>query len=108
VILLLHADPLVANCVQDELADFPVFAVRSIYSLLAMISDPRNELLIAQKSLIKPWLDCIEKQRPAMPIITIGDEVDDDEWGCRTLRNAVIALTDRQVLDYLASVRPAV
>ena len=54
MILLLHADPLVASSIQDELADFPILAVRSMYSLLAMISDPRFELLIAQISLIKP------------------------------------------------------
>src|SRR5262249_18837325 len=106
VILLLHADSLVASSIQDELADFTILAVRSIYSVLAIISDPRCELLIAQKWLIKPWLGCIEGQRPAMPIITIGDEVADDELSCRTLRNAVIALTDREFLDYLASVRP--
>ena len=82
--------------------------MRSIYSLLAMISDPRYELLIAQKSLINSWIDCIEGQRPTMPIITIADEVDDDEGSHRTLRIAVIALSDRRFLDYLASVRPAV
>jgi hypothetical protein len=108
MILLVHSDPLVASSIQDELAAFPILAVRSMYSVLNLISDPRYELLIVQESLIKPWIECIEGQRPAMPIIAIGDEVDDDEWSRRTLRNAVIALSDRKLLDYLASVRPAV
>jgi hypothetical protein len=106
VILVLHADPIVSSQLHQELSAFPILSVRSIYSLLAMISDPRYELLIAQKSLIEPWVDCIEGQRPAMPIIAIGDEPQDDELGRRALRNAVIGLSDRSVLDFLASVRP--
>ncbi len=54
--------------------------VRSICSALNTISDPRIELLIAQRSLIDPWIDCIEGQRPAMPIVTIEDDPIDDEW----------------------------
>jgi hypothetical protein len=76
--------------------------------VLNLISDPRYELLIAQTSLIEPWIDCIVGQRPAMPIIALADEPADDEWSRRTLRNAVIGLTERWFLDYLASVRPRV
>jgi hypothetical protein len=106
MILLLHADPLVISSIQSELTDFPVLGVRSIYSALYMINDSRYELLIAQRSLIKPWLECIEGQRPAMPIIVVEDDPTEDEWSRRTLRNAVIDLTERWVLDYLASTRP--
>jgi hypothetical protein len=103
-ILLLHADPVVISRIQDRLNDFPILGVRSIYSVLNMISDPRYELLIAERSLIKPWIDCIEGQRPAMPIIVIEDDPTDDEWRRRVLRNAVIGLTERRFLDYRASV----
>jgi hypothetical protein len=65
----------------------------------------RAELLIAQKSLIEPWSDCIAGQRPAMPIVTIADDPSDDEWSRPTLRNAVIALTDRRFLALLADLR---
>jgi hypothetical protein len=106
MILLLHADPFVISSIQSELTDFSVLGVRSIYAALNMISDPRYELLIAQRSLIRPWLECIEGQRPAMPIITIGDDVSHDEWDRRILRNAVIGLSERWLLDYLASTRP--
>ena len=105
-ILLLHADPIIIDRVQHELSEFDVLAVRSAYSLLYLISDPRYELLIAQKPLIKPWLGCIEGQRPAMPIMLIeGDPVDTD-WDRRFFRNCVIGLTDRGLLDHLASTRP--
>jgi len=74
--------------------------------MVNLISDPRYELLIAHRSLFESWADCIKGQRPAMPIIIIADDPTGDEWSNRTLRNAVIALTDRRFLDYLASVRP--
>jgi hypothetical protein len=106
-ILLFHSDPNTANLIRDELSDLSVVSVESVYSILNMVSDPRYELLIAERSLIKPWLECIEGQRPAMPIIIIGDELEADEWSYRTLRNAVIGLSERWVLDCLASTRPA-
>ena len=105
-ILLLHADAITVDHVQQELSEFDVLAVRSAYSLLYVINDPRYELLIAQKLLIKPWLGCIEGQRPTMPIILVGDEPGEDDLSRRMLRNAVIALTDPRVLDVLASMWP--
>mgnify|MGYP001197290284 CR=1 FL=1 len=107
-ILLFHRDPLVITRILNELTDFPIRGMRSIYSVLNMISDPRYELLIAQKSLIEPWIDCIEGQRPAMPIMVIGDDVADNAWSRRCCRNLIIGLTDWRFLDSLASVRPAV
>jgi hypothetical protein len=62
-------DRLVISRISNDLSDFPILGVRSIYSLLNMISDPRHELLIAQKSLVEPRGECIEAQGPAMPIM---------------------------------------
>jgi hypothetical protein len=106
-ILLLHRDPLVISRILHELSGFRILGVRSIYAVLNMIADPRYELLIAQKSLIEPWIDCIEGQRPAMPIMVIGDDPADDDWSHRCRRNFVIGLTDPRLLDYLARTRPA-
>jgi hypothetical protein len=106
-ILLLHRDPLVISRLQNELSDFPMLGVRSIYAVLNMISDPRYELLIAQKSLVEPWIECIEAQRPAMPVMVFENAPVRDDWSRRCFRNAVIGLTDRRLLDYLASTRPA-
>jgi hypothetical protein len=102
-IILLHRDPLVIGRILNELTDFPILGVRSIYAVLNMISDPRYELLIAERSVIEPWLDCIEGQRPAMPIMVFDNDPVRDDWSRRSLRNAVIGLTDRPLLDYLAS-----
>jgi len=43
-----------------------------------------------------------------MPIIVVEDDPTEDAWSRRTLRNAVIGLSERWLLDYLASVRPRV
>jgi hypothetical protein len=93
--------------IQNELNEIRVLGLSSIYSVLATISDPRYKLLIAQKSLIEPWVDCVEGQRPAMPIITLGDRLEYYSWSRRTLRNAIIDLSDRRFLDFLATLRPA-
>jgi hypothetical protein len=106
-ILLLHRDPLVISRILNELIDFSVSGVRSIYTVLNMTGDPRYKLLIAQKSVVEAWIDCIEGQRPAMPVMVIGDDPKDDDWSRRCRRNFVIGLTDRRLLDYLASTRPA-
>jgi hypothetical protein len=106
-VLLLHRDRMIISRIQYELSEFRILGVSSIYSLLNMISDPRYDLLIAQKSVIEPWIDCIEGQRPAMPIMVIGDDPVRDDWNRRCRRNFVIGLTDRRFLDYLASTRPA-
>jgi hypothetical protein len=97
------ADPVVINQIQHELPEFPVVAVRSIYGVLAMISDPRYDLLIAQQSLIEGWAECIAGQRPAMPIVAVAEDPLRSEWHRRTLRAAVTALTERWFLDLLAS-----
>ena len=98
-ILLLHADPAVASRIQDELAEFSVIGLRSIESVLSVISDPRYELLIAQESLVKPWVECIEGQRPDMLVVLIGDDPLEEQWTRRTLRNVVRAFTGRRSLD---------
>jgi hypothetical protein len=96
----------VISCILNELADFSILGATSIYAMLNMISDPRYELLIAQKSVVEPWIGCIEGQRPAMPIMVIGDDPADDDWSRRCRRNFVVGLTDRRLLDYLARTRP--
>jgi hypothetical protein len=100
-----------ANCMSPSLhhesfQEVHLLGVSSIYSLLNLVSDPRYKLVIAQKSLIDQWADRIKDQRPEMPIILIGDETSSDEWRRRALRNAVIALTEPHLLEFLASVRP--
>lgn len=97
-ILLLHADSAVASRIQHELAEFSFVGVRSIESVLSMISDLRYELLIAQESLVKPWVECIEGQCPAMLVVLIADNPPDDQWTRETLRNVVRALTGRRFL----------
>jgi hypothetical protein len=62
--------------------------------------------LIAQKSLIEPWIDCIESQHPSMPVMVFENDPVRDDLSRRCRRNAVIGLTDRRFLDYLASTRP--
>jgi hypothetical protein len=64
-IVLLHVDPAVIARVQCELCDFPILGVR-----FAMISDPRYELLIAQKTLVETWIHCIAGQRPSPGVHT--------------------------------------
>lgn len=104
-IILLHTDPIIIDRVQQELSDFDLLTVRSAYSLLAVISDLRYEVLIAQESVVEPWVECIKGQRPAMPIITIDYDPSEDELSRRCFRNFVIGISDRSFLDFFASLR---
>jgi hypothetical protein len=68
--------------ILNELTGFSILGVRFIYAVFNMISVPRYELLIAQKSLVEPWIDCIESQPPRCP-----------SWSSKAIRFAMTGAT---------------